>query len=113
MEPSQEISETVGITRSMGAVEFDADTDCFRTTYDSTHDSTSLAVVEVVSAAASRDTQDLTPLQFAIETDALDELAAGSANDLGISGSISFCYEGFDVTVYREGIIEAAPTDNT
>lgn len=112
MEPSPEISKTAGLTTSMSAVEFDTDTECFRATYDSTHDSPGLAVVEVVSTALGKDPLDLMPLQFVIETDALDELVTGPSNGLGICGSISFCYEGFDVTVYSEDIIEAAPTNN-
>ncbi|WP_313691662.1 HalOD1 output domain-containing protein [Halorarum halobium] len=113
MEPPEEKSMTVEITKSMSVVEFDADQDSFRAAYDSTQDLTSLAVVEVVASALGREPWDLTPLQSAIDTDALDELATESATDRGNCDSISFSYEDFEVTVRSEGVIEAAPIENS
>ncbi|WP_425498485.1 HalOD1 output domain-containing protein [Haloprofundus halobius] len=112
MEPPQEILAGK-ITPSMSVIEFDVDTECFRATYDSTRDSASSAVVGVVATALDRDPLHLTPLQSTIETDALEKLATESSNGLGNCVSISFCYEGFDVTVSSNGIIEATPTENT
>ncbi|WP_224450524.1 HalOD1 output domain-containing protein [Haloprofundus salilacus] len=112
MEPSQE-NLADEITPSMSVIEFDVDEECFRATYDSTRDSTSLAVVEVVATALDRDPLELIPLQSIIETDVLDERTAKLSNGLGDCDCISFCYEEVDVTVRSEGIIEAAPTENT
>lgn len=97
---------------SLSTVDFDTDIRSYRATYNNTHDSTSLAVVAVVSTALDKDPLDLTPLQSVIETDSLDELAVESLGGGGSFKSISFDYEGFGVTVFGEGVIEARPTEN-
>lgn len=112
MEPSQEILASE-ITPSMSVIEFDMDEECFRATYDSTRDSTSLAIVGVVATALDRDPLHLTPLQSVIETDTLEKLDTESSSGLEDCDCISFCYEGFDVTVSSNESIEAALTENT
>lgn len=98
---------------SMSTVEFDADEESFRVTHDSDRDSTSLAVVAMVATALGRDPLDLTPLHSAIDTEALEKLTAESLGGLQQCDSISFCYEGFEVTVFSEGDIGADPIENT
>lgn len=107
MEYSQSLTANREIAESLSTIEFDSERKSFRATYDSTRDSTSLAIVAVVSTALGREPENLTPLQSVIDTDSLDKLAAGSANSAGNCDNISFCYEEFDVTVFSEGIIEA------
>lgn len=113
MESSQDIAGNVEFVESMSTVEYDADEEFFQVTYDSNQDSTSLAIVATVATALGRDPQDLTPLQSAVDTEALDKLTAESSTGLGQGDSISFCYEGFEVTVLSEGVIEANPRENT
>ncbi|ADB61030.1 hypothetical protein Htur_2147 [Haloterrigena turkmenica DSM 5511] len=107
MTSSPETLGPVEIVDSMPFVEFDADAERFRAMFDSDRDSASLAVVAVVAAAAHRDPFDLPPLHSAIDSSALEGLfsrpTAGEQR-------VSFRYEGFDVTVFDEGTIEANPT---
>lgn len=97
----------------MGLVDYDVESESFRATYDSSSDSTCLAVVAVVSTALGKEPLDLTPLQSAIETDALDELVTESSSGIKPCDSISFRYEGFEITVTSGEIIEASPLENT
>ena len=99
------------MVESLTAVEFDADRELFQAAYDSTRESASLAVVTVVATVLDRDPLDLPPLESAIETDALDRLVACSTGVQGCD-SISFQYEGIEVTLTSGGRIEADPMDN-
>lgn len=112
MEASQAVAASTDITESISTVEFGAERELFRSTYDSTRDSTSLAVVAVVAAARGEDLQPLTPLQTVIDTDALDNLMAKSPTGLRSCNSISFRYGGFEITVTNEGVIEAEPVES-
>lgn len=107
------MSANPDIAESLSPVEFDAESDSFQATYDSSRDSTSLAIVAVVATALGEDPQVLTPLQTVVDTDALDELMTESATGLGACNSITFRYDEFEVTVTGEGLIEAAPVGDT
>ena len=102
----------MSLSTILSTTEFDAEGEYFRATYNSTRDSASLAVVAVVSTALGRDPLNLTPLQSVIDTESLDELATETFTGHGTVDSISFCYEGFEVTVFGDGSIEADPTEN-
>lgn len=112
MEPSQPMTGNPEIAESLSILDFDAESESFRATYDSTRDSASLAVVDVVATACGRDPLNLTPLQSVIDTDSLDELATETSTGHGTGDSISFCYEEFEITVFSEGVIEADLTEN-
>ena len=112
MEPSQPLAANPEIAESLSPIEFDVESGSFKATYDSTRDSTNLAVVAVVATARGEDPQTMTPLGSVIDTDALNNLATESATGLGNCDSISFSYEGFEVTITSEGVIEAAPIEN-
>ena len=112
MQPPQELLAEVELADSITAVEFDRERELFRATYDSDRDPTSLAVVAVVASVRKRAPRALTPLQSAIETDALDTLAMGSVDGPGGFDSISFSYEGCEVTVFADGVIEVDPVEN-
>ena len=107
MTSSPETLGPVEIVDSIPFVEFDIDADRFRAMFDSDRDSASLAVVAVVATAAHRDPIDLPPLHSAIDSSALEALCSRSTTD---GQRVSFRYEGFDVTVFDEGTIEASPT---
>lgn len=98
------------LAESLNFLEFDVESEYFQATYDSTRDSTSLAVVAVVATAIGKDPLALSPLQAVIDTDALDKLTTESATGSGPCDSISFRYEGFEMTVTSEGVIEATPS---
>jgi hypothetical protein len=98
---------------SISTVTLDVESGQFYASYDSSRDSPSLAVVAVVATALGKDPQALTPLHSTIDTDALDTLTTKSAAGQADCLSISFCYEGLEVTVSSEGVIESAPTENT
>ena len=107
MEYFREDVGTVEIVDSMEIVEFDIDTGLYSGSFDADHDPASLAVVVVVAAATDRDPLELAPLHDVVDPTALDALFSESAN--GLQGSVSFRYEGFDVTVFDGGTIEARP----
>lgn len=113
MDPSQEMTGSVDLVDSLNIVTFDVGSERFQATYDSTRDSPSLAVVAVVATALGKDPLALTPLHSIIDTDAFDELATKSSNGRANRDRISFCYEGLEVTVSSEGVIEAAPIENS
>lgn len=112
MEFSNKPVDTVEIVPSMDAIEFAVDDGVYRAEYDSTHDQPSLAIVAAIAAADQRDPNALTPLHYAIDTDALNELFSTTATEGQRNCRLSFPYEGFDVTISSEGVIEAKPTEN-
>ncbi|GAB7018494.1 HalOD1 output domain-containing protein [Halostagnicola bangensis] len=112
MEFSNKTVGTVEIVPSIEAIEFVVDDGVYRAEYDSSRNQPSLAIVAAIAAADQRDPHELTPLHSAIDTDALDELFSPTANEGQRNGYLSFPYEGFEVTVSSEGVIEAKPTEN-
>jgi hypothetical protein len=65
-----------------------------------------VAVVHAVLAATGREETELDPLASRIDADALDRLLTRE----GESGvSVSFAYEGFEVTVYADGTLILRP----
>lgn len=109
MTDSQETPENIDVVDSLTVVEYDVEEECFQATYDESSESATLAVVSVIATAASRDPLELTPLHSTIDTSALDDLFMNSTNGTEKHGSTSFCYEGFEVTVFNGGRIEADP----
>ena len=101
---------SVELAESMDAVEFYADEGVYRASYDRARDPTSLAVVAMVATAYCRGPAELDPLQSATDVDELD--TSFSSSEDGARSSVSFHYEGFDVTVFDGGTIEAAPLTN-
>lgn len=112
MESTQESVGAVEIVDLMHDIEFDADEGAFWAEYDSRRDQPSLAVVAVVAAIDDRDPSELSPLHFAVDTEALDDLFSETATDGLRSGCLSFSYEGFDVTVFSEGTIQVSSMAN-
>lgn len=110
MASSQVISQGLDLVDSIDAVQFDTTHNVFRADYDVTRDSVTLATVAVVATAEDRDPADLAPLQSAVDTDALESLFAASA-DVTNSCRLTFEYEGFEVTLFNGGVIEAVPMD--
>lgn len=113
MEFSNTAVDTVEIVPSMESVEFVVDDGVYRAEYDSSRDKLSIAVIAAIAAADQRDPHELTPLHYVIDTEALDKLFAPTVSEGQRNGSLSFSYEGFEVTVSSQGVIEAKPTENT
>lgn len=99
------------IADTVSSVESDSDEGVYRTQYDSTRDSTSLAVVAIIATANNWDPIDLTPLELSINTDALDMLFKRPTTIGEGCTKMTFCYEGFEVTVFGDGVIEADQID--
>jgi hypothetical protein len=97
----------------MATVEFDADKEIFQATFDTKRDAPYLAALGVVATALNRDLLDLSPLYSSIETDRLEWRFLESPQEVQDCDSVTFCYEGFEVTVSSEGLVEADPMENT
>lgn len=101
------------IADELDVVEFDSDRDGFRARFDSTERSASLAIVEMIAAIGNTSPLELTPISTTIDTDALDALLSPSPNGDRVCDSIAFHYEGFEVTVYHDGQMQADPLEQT
>ncbi|MFC7212545.1 HalOD1 output domain-containing protein [Saliphagus sp. GCM10025334] len=112
MEFSNKSVATGEIVPSMETIKFVGDDGVYQAKYDSSHEQPSLAIVAAIAAVAQRDPLELPPLHSEINTNALDELFSSTANGGQRNGCLSFSYEGFEVTVFSEGVIEAKPTEN-
>lgn len=112
MESPHEMTGSLDFVDSISTVTFDLESERFQASYDSSRDSPSLAVVAVVATALGKDPLALHPLHSAIDTDALDLLTTESANGRADGDSVSFCYEGLEVTVTNQDVIEAVPIEN-
>lgn len=62
-------------------------------------------LVLAVAAIADRDPLSLDPLYRTVDPDTLDDFVESSDPE-AFEGSVSFAYEGYDVTVYASGLIE-------
>lgn len=113
MGPARTEAVNPDLAESLSLLELDLENESFHATYDSARDPTSLAVIEVVATALGEDPQALTPLQTVIDTDALDNLVTESTSGPGAFDSISFRYDGFEITVTSEAVIEATPIGGT
>ncbi|WP_256301826.1 HalOD1 output domain-containing protein [Haloarchaeobius salinus] len=113
MEHPKTLATSAEYAESLSPLEFDAESESFHATYDSSRNSTSLAVVAVVAAALDKEPENLKPLQSVIETAALDELAMRSPISPSTCDHISFRYHGFELTVTCDGVIEANPLENS
>lgn len=112
MAQAHATSRNLDIVDSIDGVEFDTDTDTFWATYDSARDAVSLAVVAVVAAVEDCAPTDLTPLETAVNTDALRGLFEAPPEQLLTPTTTAFRYEGYEVTVSSEGIIQVSPLED-
>jgi len=112
MASAKVTSKSLDVVDSIDGVELDAETDTFWTTYDSARDSVSLAVVAVVAAVENRTPTDLTPLETVVDTDALQGLFRTSERRLQSPTSASFRYEGYEVTVSSEEVVQITPLED-
>ena len=113
MNSPQDTRGCLELVDSMSTVEFDADRELFQAMYDGNQDSVSVAVVALVATVLGEEPEHLDPLYSSIDVDALEELFPESTNTPQGWGRVSFNYEGFEVTVFGDGKIEADSLENT
>jgi hypothetical protein len=65
-----------------------------------------VAVVETVAAATDRTPLDVYSLHDTIETDALNDFLAVDGTELGADVQVSFSFDGCDVTVRADGLVQ-------
>lgn len=105
--------EDSGMGGIPGTLESNGHQESLHLDFDQHTDSACRAIVRLVSAATNASPVELTPLQSVIDVDALNRLFASGFNGSQHSVSMSFHYEGLEVTVYREGRIEVVPSHCT
>lgn len=91
-------------------LEYSSDADIHRVEFSRESERASTAVVKAVAAIAGVKQDDLDPLYYVVDPDALDSLFQPTVKG-GHRGDaeISFSYHGYDVTVRSYGIIEITP----
>ncbi|WP_321112507.1 HalOD1 output domain-containing protein [Halorussus salinisoli] len=94
----------------MTTIEFDANRELFQAVYDRNQDSVGLAVVALVATVLDKEPDHLAPLYSSIDEDEFEGLLQETTDTRRGQGHISFNYEGFEVTVFGDGKIEADPT---
>ncbi|MFC4551548.1 MULTISPECIES: HalOD1 output domain-containing protein [Halorussus] len=97
----------------MSTVEFDVDRELFQAEYDRHQDPVSLAVVALVATVLDKEPDHLAPLYSSIDVDEFEGLSQETTNTRRGQGHISFNYEGFEVTVFGDGKMEADPLETT
>jgi hypothetical protein len=106
---AQLTSTNLSFVDSIDCVECDADRSRFWASYDGALDPVSMAVVAVVATVENRPPTDLAPLQSAVDTDALQGLFGPSDQRPQSPTTTSFRYEGYEVTVSSEEVVEVTP----
>lgn len=92
----------------VGPVEYDPETDTYRSTYDWTSPvALTTAIVEVVAEVEDADPREVSRLVEGIDPEALDALfAPGPFARSRREGRVSFVFGGRRVTVHGTGVIE-------
>lgn len=94
------------------AIERHAETEAYRTSFDSTTDSVGLAVVLSVAAVEETNPQELPSLSSIVDWNALETLM--QPNETQSSGKdrhVTFNFVGYQVTVHSYGIIAIRPAN--
>lgn len=112
MASAKVTSGDLDIVDTIDSIEFDADSNTFWATYDNARDDLSLAVVAVVAAVEDRAPTDLTPLASAVNTDALQGLFETPSEQLPTPTTTTFRYEGYEVTVTSEEVVQVTPLED-
>lgn len=92
-------------------VEYDPESDAYIATFDPEAVSANAAVIDSVAAVLHRDPLDIEPLYRSVDTDSLDALVQTARTKESPYVSVSFRFEGADVTVRADGTIVVAPDE--
>jgi len=87
-------------------LEYDADSDTYRTTYEVGRENLSVRILEAVGAIRDTDPTELEPLDTVIKPDSLNDVFEPTQEKEGAHGSISFTYEGLLIIAHSDGEIE-------
>lgn len=93
------------------AVEYDAETETYRASFDASTESAPLAVVATVAVLEETTPAELPPLYAAVDPEALEAVveSADAASSAPVHASFSF--EGYAVTVHGDGVVTVAPEE--
>lgn len=93
------------------SLEYRSDGERFRVEFADGDDEPSRTIVKAVAAIAGCKQDELDPLYYVIEPDALDSIFQPTVRgDHQGDVVVSFTYHGFDVSVNSYGIVEIEPT---
>lgn len=94
-------------------VEYDAETETYRTSFDTTTQSVSAAVISTIAAISETPPIELPPLYSVVEPDALEKVVdARATGPTGRDVHVSLSFEGYDVSIASYGIIEVRRPDD-
>lgn len=92
-------------------LEYNSDGDTYRTEF-ARSERPSMAVVKAVAAITGRPQDDLEPLFYAIDPEALDSLFQPAVEGKHRGDvDVSFTYHGFAITVHSYGIVDIRSND--
>ena len=87
-------------------LEYDAESETYRASFDSSTGSVSTAVISTVAAVAETNPQELPPLYSFVDPDALDAVVESTVTRPSKGDVyVSFNFDGYPVTVHNAGII--------
>lgn len=91
-------------------LDYDAETDTYRASFDSAKETVCMAVIAVVAVVSDTSPAELPPIQSVIDTDAFDQLIESAATGPSTGDiHVSFTFAGCSVTVHSYGIIAVHP----
>ncbi len=103
---------TKPMSKRVGPIEFDVETNTYRIRYDPQTISPSVAVISALEEITASDATDLPPLYGAIDPQGLDRLVRTTRYDAGARDiRISFQYQQWSISVFSAGRIEIQATD--
>jgi len=93
---------TSGTLSSIDEMTYDDETGETIATFDPSTEDHSMVVLDVVGDCADRDPTELTSLYAVLDAESLDDMFDGRAPTAALS--VSFQYEGYDVTVRHSSV---------
>ncbi|MFD1589092.1 HalOD1 output domain-containing protein [Halorientalis brevis] len=103
--PAPPASIPVSYTESFDTLDYDVDTDSYRSSFDVTVDTPSLAVISAIAAVTGVAITELDPLHGVIDPDALDKLWLSSGTTERADSRVTFPFAGYDVSLSRDGLL--------
>jgi hypothetical protein len=94
-----------------GDVEYDRQTDTYRTRYDWASNRPSTAAVHTVAAVGGEEPTEMPPLFEWVDPDALDRLFDPESGVPSDSLEVSFRYRSYDVSVRGDGVLAVRITE--
>lgn len=92
------------------AVEYSADTDTYRASFDSDTESVCRVVISTVAVVSETEPTELPPLYSVVNPDALEKLVDSTDGESSSSDfRVSFGFDGHTVTVHSHGVVAVQP----